>query len=114
MSERKVRSLSYLQEQVLDRKVRICKAFANPARLRMLDLLGSGERGLSELQDELSISKPNLSQHLAILKSAGVVQTRRDGKQIYCRVAFPEVRRLAALLREVLNAQVRAGRKLAV
>lgn len=80
----------------------------------MLDLLGTGEQGVSELQEALFISKPNLSQHLAILKAAGVVQTRRDGKQIYCRLAFPEVKRACELLRDVLRAQFRTGQKLAV
>jgi len=62
--------LASLDEQVLEKQVRICKAFANATRLQMLDLLGQREWPASELQEELSISKPNLSQHLAILKAA--------------------------------------------
>jgi DNA-binding transcriptional ArsR family regulator len=50
--------------------------------LQILDLLGQGERGSSELQEALGISKTSISQHLSILKSAGVLTTRRDGKQL--------------------------------
>ncbi len=100
--------------QVYELQVRICKAFANPTRLRMLDLLGGGERTVSELQADLGITTANTSQHLAILKSAGVVSTRRDGKQIYCSLTIPEVKQACSLIRDVLRAQVRNGRKLVI
>ena len=57
---------------------------------------------------------PNLSQHLAILKAAGVVTTRREGKQIYCSLAIPEVKQACQLIRNVLRAQIRNGRRLAI
>jgi ArsR family transcriptional regulator len=102
------------EDRVYEMQVRICKAFANPARLRVLDLLANRERAVSDLQRQLGISKANLSQHLAVLKAAGVVATRRDGKQIYCSLAIPEVKQACQLIRGVLRAQLRNGRKLAV
>lgn len=98
--------------EIFERQARICKAFAHPGRLRMLDLLGNGELGVSELQDALSISKTSMSQHLAILKSAGVVSTRRNGKQIYCSLAMPEVKQACQLIRKVLHAQITESHKL--
>lgn len=103
-----------LDDQVFDMQVRICKAFANATRLRMLDLLAKDELTVSDLQSALGIATPNVSQHLSILKSAGVVSTRRDGKQIYCSLALPEVKHACQLIREVLRAQVRNGRKLVI
>jgi ArsR family transcriptional regulator len=100
--------------EILERQVRICKAFANSTRLVMLDLLGSREWPVSKLQQELGVSKPNLSQHLAVLKAAGVVVTRRDGKQVYCGLAMPEVKSACQLIRNMLRAQLRNGRKLMV
>jgi ArsR family transcriptional regulator len=100
--------------EILERQVRICKAFANSTRLVMLDLLGSREWPVSKLQQELGVSKPNLSQHLAVLKAAGVVVTRRDGKQVYCGLAMPEVKSACLLIRNMLRAQIRNGRKLMV
>ena len=103
-----------LENEVYERQVRICKAFANTARLHILELLGKREHGVSELQEQLCVSKANLSQHLAILKAAGVVVTRREGKQIYCSLAIPEVKQACQLIRSVLRAQIRNGRRLTV
>lgn len=80
----------------------------------MLDLLGSREWPVSKLQRELGVSKPNLSQHLAVLKAAGVVVTRREGKQVYCGLALPEVKDACHLIRNMLRTQLRNGRRLVV
>ena len=103
-----------LDDQVYEMQVRVCKAFANSTRLRMLDLLAKREATVSELQAALKITTSNVSQHLAILKAAGVVATRRDGKLIYCSLALPEVKTACQLIRDVLRAQVRNGRKLVI
>ena len=102
------------EEVIFEMQVRICKAFANPVRLKMLDLLARREHTVSELQAALDITLPNVSQHLAILKSAGVVSTRRTGKQVYCFLALPEVKHACQLIRDVLRAQLRKDRKLMV
>lgn len=98
--------------EVYERQARICKAFAHPGRLQILDLLGHGERGVSELQEALGISKTSMSQHLSILKSAGVLSTRREGKQIYCSLAMPEVKQACQLIRKVLQAQIAVSHRL--
>jgi ArsR family transcriptional regulator len=101
-------------EQIYEMQVRICKAFANTTRLRILDLLARREHTVSDMQTQLGLSAPNISQHLAILKAAGVVSTRRNGKQIFCSLTIPEVKQACGLIREVLRAQVRNDRKLVV
>ena len=88
-----------------ERQAAICKAFANPTRLRILDLLETKERSAYELQQELGVTKANLSQHLTILRSAGAVVTRREGKQLYCALAMKEIKQACALIREVLRRQ---------
>jgi ArsR family transcriptional regulator len=98
--------------EIFERQARICKAFAHPGRLEILDLLGQGEQGVSELQEVLGISKTRISQHLSVLKSAGVLATRREGKQIYCSLAMPEVKQACQLIRKVLRAQIAAGHRL--
>ena len=99
-------------DEIFERQAQICKAFAHPGRLRILDLLGQGERGVSELQQELGLSKTTLSQQISILKSAGVVSTRRNGKQIYCSLTIPEVKEACQLIRGVLRAQIAASSRL--
>lgn len=105
---------SKLDLEIFERQAVICKAFAHPKRLQLLDLLGMGERAVAELQEELDVSKANMSQHLSVLRSAGVVSTRRNGKQVYCALAIPEVKSACHLLREVLRSQLRRQNKIVV
>jgi len=106
------RTKKTITEEIFERQAQICKAFAHPGRLRILDLLGKGERGVSELQKQLGCSKTSLSQQISILKSAGVLSTRRNGKQIYCSLAMPEVKEACQLIRGVLRAQIAANNRL--
>lgn len=98
--------------EIFERQARICKAFAHPGRLQILELLGQKELCVSDLQEALGISKANISQHLSILKSAGVIATRREGKQIYCSLAMLEVKQACQLIRKVLQAQIAASHRL--
>src|SRR5687767_15344364 len=100
------------ETEIYERQARICKAFAHPGRLQILDLLGHGERGVSELQETLGVSKTSMSQHLSVLKSAGVLATRREGKQIYCSLAMPEVKQACQMIRKVLQTQIAASHRL--
>ena len=94
------------------RQAEICKALANPLRLHLVELLSRKERWCTELQVELGISKANLSQHLALLKSAGLVTASRVGKQLYCSLSRPEVTQASKLLRHIMKSQVRETRRL--
>ena len=109
MARKRKSEMSY---EIFERQARICKAFAHPGRLQILDSLGSGEKGISDLQTELEISKTGMSQHIAILKSVGVITTRRSGKQIYCSLAMPEVKQACQLIRKVLHAQITGSHRL--
>ena len=93
---------------------RICKAFANPIRLELLDLLAERDWFASELQQRLDISNPNLSQHLVVLRTAGVVSTRRQGKQMLCSLAMPQVKSACRIIRDVLRTQIQSRHSLAV
>ena len=99
------------EPEIYERQAAICKAFANPTRLHLIEMLARGERWASELQQGLGISKANLSQHLAILKSAGLVATRREGKQLQCGIAIPEVKQATSAFRNVLKAQGKESRR---
>ncbi len=103
-----------VEEQLYERRASICKAFANPTRLKILDLVAQRDRPVSELHQRLDISEANLSQHLAVLKGAGVVSTRRKGKQVVCHLAIPEVKQACALISDVLRAQVKNGQRLGI
>jgi len=103
-----------LEDELYERRAGICKAFANPIRLRILDLVAIRPRSVADLHQRLGITEANLSQHLAVLKAAGVVATKRTGKQVHCSLAIPEVKQACALISDVLRAQVRNHKRLAV
>ena len=64
-------------------------ALANENRLLLLCQLSQGERNVSELEALLGILQPTLSQQLAVLRREGLVETRREGKQIFYRISSP-------------------------
>jgi len=103
---------SEVENEILERQVLICKSFANSTRLHILDLLGKRDWSAADIQRELGISKANLSQHVTVLRSAGVVVRRREGKQVYFSLAMPEVKQACQLIQHVLRAQIRNGQRL--
>jgi len=69
----------------------IGRALADPKRLCVLETLAAGEASVSELSIRAGCHVPNMSQHLAVLRSAGLVVTRREGSTVYYRLADPQV-----------------------
>jgi len=78
--------------------VGVLKTLANADRLLLLYQLSLGEHCVSELEQELGITQPTLSQQLGVLRSEGVVNTRRQGKNIYYSVADPRTLEILVLL----------------
>jgi ArsR family transcriptional regulator, virulence genes transcriptional regulator len=81
----------------------ICKTISNPNRQAILDMMRSGEITVTELVNKTGISQANLSQHLAILRSKGVVNTRRDGNNIYYSISNVKIIQAYDLISEVLQ-----------
>lgn len=69
----------------------LLKAMANPDRLLLLCQLSQGEHCVSDLEQKVGIGQPSLSQQLGVLREEMLVATRRDGKQIFYRVASDDV-----------------------
>ncbi len=85
----------------------LMKVLGNPDRLMLLCELAQGGRRVSQLQEALGIVQPTLSQQLAVLREEGLVDTRRDGKNIYYRLESPQ----ALAVMEVLYQQYCAPAK---
>ncbi len=81
----------------------MCKTLSNPRRQAILDTIRSDEMTVSELIENTGISQANLSQHLAILRSKGVVNTRRDGNNIYYSLSNIKIIKAYDLISEVLE-----------
>jgi ArsR family transcriptional regulator len=69
----------------------ICRALTDPKRLALLHQLRDGERAAGGLASDLGCTLANASQHLAVLRHAGLVTSRRDGTSIHYRLAVPEI-----------------------
>lgn len=65
---------------------KLFQALADPTRRALFESLARGEAAVHELTARFDISQPAVSQHLAALKGAGLVQGRRDGRKVYYRV----------------------------
>jgi len=79
------------QERMYRLHAEVCKAMGNPHRLAILDLLRSGEMTVGELTEALGRSISNTSQHLTVLKSAGMVRCRKEGTTCYYSVSSPAI-----------------------
>ena len=76
-------------------------AFADPTRLQIIELLLSGERCVCELTDSLRAAQSRLSFHLKVLREAGLVSDRRDGRWVYYTLLPDAVEEMAEYLRAV-------------
>jgi DNA-binding transcriptional ArsR family regulator len=63
----------------------VFNAVAEPQRRAILDFLAGDERPVAEIVDALELTQPSVSKHLRVLREVGLVETRRDGKQIWYR-----------------------------
>jgi len=81
---------------------RALQALGDPTRLRIVGLLAGGEVCVCHIYGALQIPQPKASRHLAYLRRAGLVETRRDGLWVHYRLAQPD----DASVRTVLNAAV--------
>jgi DNA-binding transcriptional ArsR family regulator len=81
----------------------ISRALADAKRLCVLEILSSGEHSVSDLSREASCQVPNMSQHLAVLRSAGLVESRRDGNTVYYRLTDPRILEAYRLIQSVAS-----------
>lgn len=93
-NDRQITALEERAEYVSDRLALV----ANPRRLLILCELATGEKSVGTLQSAVGLGQSALSQHLARLREAGVVATRREARTIHYRIADPEIEILMAAL----------------
>ena len=89
------------------------KALADEGRLALLSTLQKGEKSVGELAEATGRPQPNVSQHLASLTHAGLVEARRDGNRVFYRIADPTVLRICDAVCESLVVRTREERRAA-
>ncbi len=90
---------------IYELQAEISKTLSHPLRLAILHCLKSGEKTVNDLTQTLGASQSNVSQHLANLRQRQIVKTRKDGTNIYYRVASPKISQACNMVREVLLEQ---------
>ena len=88
--------ITILQAEVL-------KTLASPRRIEIIHVLARGPIEVGRLAELIGASQPNVSQHLSVLRTAGIVDAERDGREVRYRLTDPDVTVACALMRGVLE-----------
>lgn len=80
----------------------MCKTLANEKRQRVIDALRDGGLTVSEIQERTGIAQANLSQHLAVMRTKGVVSATREGTRIRYAIASPKIIQAFDLISEAM------------
>lgn len=97
-----------IKTEIMDFQAQVCKTFSNAKRLEFLNLLKAGEMTVSDITNALGTTKSNTSQHLMVMRMRGILKTRRDGTNVYYRIANEKLISACSLMQEAL-AQVMDG-----
>lgn len=84
-------------------KAEFFKTLGHPARIRVLELLSARDHSVAEMLPEVGIEPTNLSQHLAVLRRAGLVTSRKEGSTVIYSPTTPYVAELLAVARRILT-----------
>jgi DNA-binding transcriptional ArsR family regulator len=98
-------------DEITSLQAEVLKTLASPRRLEILHRLAEAPCEVGRLAQEIGASQPNVSQHLAVLRAAGIVDAEREGREVRYRLADPDVMVACALMRGVLQRRLaRLGR----
>ncbi|MCS4541106.1 MAG: metalloregulator ArsR/SmtB family transcription factor [Euryarchaeota archaeon] len=105
--------VSELNKKIFELHAEICQILANPKRLEILDILRDGEKTVTELASLANIPQANLSQHLALLRKKKIVESRREGVNIFYKITNPKIIQACSIIRDILFEQLADDEKLA-
>ncbi len=89
------------KEEDITRATNALKAMAHPLRLKILCALKDDELPVLEIVEKVGSSQSNISQHIDILRTKDIVESRRDGNKILCKVKDKEILNLVANMQDV-------------
>ncbi len=88
-------------------KLQILKALADKNRLRIINFLKNGEKSVGEIRPKIGTTQSNVSQHLRILKDAGIVDNRRKGKTVYYFIVNEKIFALLDIIDEIVEENIK-------
>jgi DNA-binding transcriptional ArsR family regulator len=101
------------RQKIFQMQCEICRALGHPLRMAIVDQLKDQETAAADLIEDLEISKANLSKHMSLLIQGGIVESRRDGRQIFYRLTDPDIHKACAIMSSILYRRLKQGEKLA-
>jgi ArsR family transcriptional regulator len=93
-------------DEIANLQAEVLRSLAHPRRLEILHQLAEGPMDVGTLAGGLGISQPNASQHLAVMRTAGVVEAERVGREVRYRISDPDVIAACDLMRAVLERRI--------
>lgn len=104
--------LSPQKIEIFKMQAEICKTLSDPKRLMIVHELREGELSVGQLGTRLELPQANVSQHLAILRKRGIVDTRREGTTVFYRLASCKIGEACDMVRSVLSEQLSSNQAL--
>jgi DNA-binding transcriptional ArsR family regulator len=101
-----------MPQQVANFKADFFKALAHPIRIRIVDCLRGGEKGVSELSEMLQLEPANVSQQLAVLRFRNIVTGRKSGSSVFYSIADPALFKMLDVAKEIFNNQLLGMREM--
>ncbi len=101
-----------MNKEIFELQASICQTMGNAKRLEIINILGEKEFTVGDIAEKMGVRMANLSQHLSIMKSKGILLSRRDGVNIYYRISNPKVVKACGLMKEVMMEQIETQRRL--
>ena len=98
--------------EIFRRQAEVCKSLADPNRLMMIHELKGGPKSVTELAERLGLKQSNTSQHLAVLRKAGVVNPQRQGSTIHYSLTTPKIAAACDMVRQVIAEELRRDQDL--
>jgi DNA-binding transcriptional ArsR family regulator len=95
------------EEELVRLQAEFCKGMAHPKRIQILRTLKSGEKSVNELAKLTGIPQANMSQHLALLRQFGLLNTRRDGTNIYYSISDHRIVEACELVRMCIGERLK-------
>ena len=103
-----------MPQQVANFKAEFFKALAHPIRIRILDCLRRGEKGVGELSEMLQLEPANVSQQLTVLRFRSIVTARKSGSSVFYSVSDPALFKMLDVAKEIANNQLLGVREMLV
>ncbi|MDE3077084.1 MAG: winged helix-turn-helix transcriptional regulator [Chloroflexota bacterium] len=99
--------------ELLDLHARLCKVLTDPKRLQILAFLEQGARSVNEIALKLNARPSTVSQHLALMRQAGLLSSERSGTTIFYSLAYPQILDACRIVQGIIRRQLSAAAELA-